>query len=193
MKPLTEMGRYAALVVDPPWPLKKTGARKTRPNQAGHGDLGYAPMSLKEIASLPISHLLLSDAFVFLWTTQKFLPDAFGVIESWGLRYRFTLVWEKNTGPKPFNYPYSNAEFIVVGSTGSPKFVEESGFKAVFYAPVKGHSVKPTFFYETLSRITQAPRLDVFSRRHITGFDSWGDEAPHVQSSYQISPGYDSA
>ena len=177
MKPLEEMGRFSVVVVDPPWPLRKTGKRAGR-DEVAYGDLGYKPMSMDSILALPIQSVCLDNAFVFLWTTQAYLPHAFDVMNSWGIRYRFTMVWCKNTGMKPFNYPYSNAEFIVVGAVGNPTFVDEKDFKAAFYGRTAGHSVKPEEFYDLLRRITEGPRLDVFGRRLISGFTSWGDEAP---------------
>ena len=54
LRPLEEMGRFAVVVVDPPWPLRKTGKRRDRPNQAGRGDMGYRSMSLAEISALPV-------------------------------------------------------------------------------------------------------------------------------------------
>ena len=133
--------------------------------------------------ALPILEVCHSNAFVFLWTTQKFLPDAYSILEWWGIRYRFTLVWEKNTGPKPFNHPYSNAEFVLVGS---PKFLDEKDFKAVFRFPTAGHSVKPEGFYALLRRVTPGPRLDIFARRRIAGFQPWGDEAPNTEEEEQV-------
>ena len=170
--------RYRTVVIDPPWPLRKTGARKSRPNQVGHGDLGYSMMSLDEIKSMDILSVTEEDAFVFLWTTQRFLRDAFDILDGWGFRYRFTMVWHKPTGAKPFNHPISNAEFILVGVSGSPKFVSEKQFFAVLNAKASGHSVKPEAFYELLRRVCPGPRLDMFARRHIDGFDAWGDQVP---------------
>ena len=33
-KSLDEMGRFVTVVVDPPWPIQKTGARKSRSDMA---------------------------------------------------------------------------------------------------------------------------------------------------------------
>ena len=79
---------------------------------------------------------------------------------------------------KPFNHPYFNSEFVVVGTVGSPVMVSEKQVWTCFEAPTAGHSVKPSLFYETLVRCFPGPRLDVFARRIIPGFMGWGNEYP---------------
>ncbi len=41
-------------------------------------------------------------------------------------------------------------------------------------------SEKPAIFYDMVSRATIGPRLDMFGRRKIDYFDSWGFEAPDI-------------
>lgn len=162
--------QYRTIVIDPPWPMEKI-EREVRPNQAG---FDYPTMSIKEIKKMDLP--IADDAFVFLWTTQKFLPSAFQIMEAWGLKYRFTMVWHKNGGIQPYNSAQFNCEFVLVGSKGNPIFADLKAFKTAFNAPRQGHSIKPDEFYELIERVTLSPRLDMFARREIEGFDVWGNE-----------------
>ena len=105
-------GPYRTIVLDPPWPLTKF-ERKVRPRQQG---FDYPTLTLAEISSLPLPGLLDQEAFVFLWTTQKYLPAAYPLLQAWGLKYRFTMTWHKPGGIQPLNSPQFNSEFVVVGS-----------------------------------------------------------------------------
>lgn len=173
--------RYATVVIDPPWPVTHNMIdRFTERGGTGkyYRHIQYDMMTLEEIAALPVSSCLLDSAYVFVWTVQKHLPYTFDLLRAWSLTYRYTMVWHKNTGATMFNWPFGNAEFVVVGTVGQPKLIGQNDFKMCFQAANRGHSVKPAEFYNTLARVTPAPRIDIFSRRLIPGFDVWGDEAP---------------
>ena len=172
--PPLPQGKYRTVVIDPPWPMSKL-ILDARPNQVG---FDYPVMELQEIYDLEINELLHDDAWVLLWTTQKFLPNAFEALEWWKLRYRFTMVWKKNGGNKIMGLPQYNCEFIVCGSKGIPTFVDETQFFTAFDAPRTGHSIKPVEFYQLIERVAPAPRLDMFSRRQLDGFEVWGNQAP---------------
>lgn len=201
MKPLEEMGKFATVVVDPPWDIAfggkdaddnhrrrevaiKNGKPRTKPDRSGgysaggYTGLPYVSMSLDEIQRLPIPVLLTDPALVFLWTTQAMLPFAFGVVDGWGLAYAYTMTWHKPSGPKPLTRPMYNSEFIVVGQRSVPMYLDHKAFVTANYWRDKGHSEKPEGFYDLLRRVTPGPRLDIFGRRKIAGFTSWGNEAP---------------
>lgn len=170
--PTLPTGKFSTIVIDPPWPMVKI-PRDVRPNQTG---FDYPTMSVEAIGRLPIHKFLHDDAFVFLWTTQRFLPASFELLRRWDLTYRFTMVWHKAGGFQPLNSPQFNAEFVVAGSFGKPEFVDTKAFPVVFEAPRGKHSEKPDEFYELLQRVTHGPRLDMFARKERDGFDVWGEE-----------------
>ena len=177
MKPLEEMGKYATVVIDPPWPM--TGFRLVGNTGLIPGrNLPYEDMDIPAIAAMPIQDVLQDDAFVFCWTVNRFLESTFALLRDWGLKYAFTMTWVKSGGIQTPVSPCFNAEWVVVGRQGKARFLDIKAFSTANYWPRGAHSEKPEGFYDLLRRVTPGPRLDIFGRRRIAGFESWGDEAP---------------
>lgn len=164
-------GLYDVIVIDPPWEMNKID-RDCSPEQTG---FDYPTMSLDEIKSfkLPAEN----DCHLFLWTTQKYLPESFNILNAWDFNYILTFVWHKNGGFQPFGLPQYNNEFCIYGRKGFTKFIETSKFNTCFSANRTGHSNKPDEFYETIRRVTAGKRIDIFNRRNIDGFDMWGNQS----------------
>lgn len=168
---------YRTIVIDPPWPMKKSN-RTARPNQT---NMDYITMSLDEIKDFDLSRFVSKDgAHIYLWTTHKYLPYSFQLFNSWNVDYHCTLTWVKNVGMTPFSWMFST-EFILFGFIGSLPIIRK-GLRTDFEAKVQQHSWKPDIFYETVKRVSPEPRIDIFNRRKIDGFDSFGYEANSLGS-----------
>jgi len=163
--------QYRTIVVDPPWMMEKI-LRDERTNQK---DFDYPTMELDEIKMLPIERMAVADGcHIYLWTTQKYLPDAFDILRAWGVEYQCLMVWHKNVGFTPFSWMY-NGEFCLFGHIGSLPLVK-MGMALVFSAKVREHSRKPDEFYDLVRQASPEPRLDMFAREQREGFETWGNE-----------------
>lgn len=165
-------GLFDVIVIDPPWPMEKI-ERDIRPNQSR--DLDYPIMQETELAALNIPAD--EHCHIWLWTTHRFLPMAFRLLEAWQLRYVCTFVWGKPGGFQPIGLPQYNCEFALYARRGSPTFVTTKSFSTLIEAPRGAHSEKPEAFYDVVRRVTEGRRLDMFNRRVIDGFTGWGKEA----------------
>ena len=163
-------GVYDVIVIDPPWEMKKI-ERNERPNQV---EFDYPTMTEEELAAMNLPAA--DDCHLWCWTTHKHLPMAFRLLEAWGFKYTCTFVWHKPGGFQVVGLPQYNCEFALYARKGTPQFVDTKAFFTCFEAERTGHSAKPEEFYNVVRKVTAGRRSDVFGRRKIEGFDSWGNE-----------------
>jgi N6-adenosine-specific RNA methylase IME4 len=164
-------GDYDVIVIDPPWTMTKID-RDVAPGQVA---FDYPTMNEEELAAMNLPAA--DDCHVWVWTTHKHLPMAMRLLDSWGLKYVCTFVWHKPGGFQPYGLPQYNCEFALYARKGTPQFATTKAFPVCFNAPRTEHSAKPAEFYDTVRRCTSGRRIDIFNRRPIDGFESWGNEA----------------
>lgn len=164
-------GIYDVIVIDPPWQMEKI-EREVAPNQVG---FDYPTMNIDEIKAMDLPAE--ENCHVFMWITQKHHRHGFEIFDAWGVNFICEFVWHKNGGFQPFGLPQFNHEYVMYGRIGTPTFIDFKNFFTCFNANRTGHSAKPEEFYDTIRRVTAGKRIDMFNRRKIEGYDTWGNQA----------------
>lgn len=184
--------RYRTIVADPPWPHKDSGAHNglgNRPNAKGARSIvPYERLSVADIRALPVTFLAERDAHLYLWTTNRFIQDAFAVIDAWGFSYSTTLVWCKAPRGISLGGAFTiTTEFLLFARRGrlaGKTRLDSTWFqwKRPFNGSVPAHSQKPEGALDIVETVSPGPYLELFARRQRLGWDTWGDEAlAHVE------------
>lgn len=170
----TMAGPYSVLVADPPWqfgdalPGKGRGAVKH-----------YDVLRLEDIERFPLPPLA-DDALLFLWRVSAMVEEAYRVCRAWGFVPKSELVWEKFTkhGKQHFGmgrYVRASHETCIIATRGRVKVASRS-IRSVFPAVVGKHSAKPDRFYQIVESLHCGPYVELFARRHRSGWACLGKE-----------------
>lgn len=163
--------KYSIIYADPPWRYEHpiSNSRKIE-NQ-------YPTLSLDEIkAIVPPAD---DNCILFMWVTAPKAEEAMEVIAAWGFKYRTQLIWDKvDIG---MGYWFRNQHeilYIAVKGEMHPPPPKER-ISSVFKSRLKGHSEKPKEIRALLSKwYPNEPKIELFSRDKIEGWDCWGNEVP---------------
>ena len=170
--------RYEVIYADPPWPEKGSGRVKRG------ADRHYPLMSVSEVKQLGkvVCEVAAPDALLFLWTTNRFLPDAIEVLKEWGFVYKTNIVWCKDRFGLGFYFRGQHELCLfgirgrpphsIQGSTRTGRFVPPS----VIHARREKHSQKPVEVYAIIERFSDGPYLEMFARNRRPKWDSWGKD-----------------
>lgn len=177
--------KYRTIVADPPWhydavPATLPSGRNkiALPGKPVGKPLAYPTMSLQEIAALPLPEIAAADARLFLWATNRYLPDAFRLLGGWGFRYSQTLVWHKlNVPPFGGSVARQTVEFLLVAVRGRPRRVGIANSALIATGVQKVHSRKPDAWLDLVEQVSPGPYVELFARRNRLGWDTWGNES----------------
>jgi N6-adenosine-specific RNA methylase IME4 len=167
------MKQYQTILVDPPWEQPMMPILKRRPKTVDK--LPYPTMTMEEIKALPVNDLAGDNCHLWLWTTNRFLHDAFHVVDAWGFRYMQVITWVKKSGCGI--YWVATTQPLLFAYKGKCKF-PLSKLKPTHFItdPPRIHSRKPEASFELIESISPAPRIELFSRARRFGWDCWGNE-----------------
>jgi N6-adenosine-specific RNA methylase IME4 len=164
--------RYGVILADPPWRFEPY-SRETGMDRAA--DNHYPTLSVEHIRRLAIPAA--EDAVLFLWATGPMLPQALDVMAAWGFTYRSRCVWVKPKMGTGYWFR-DQAEELLVGVRGNiPAPAPGEQYTSVITARAGQHSAKPHCFREMIEEMFPTlPRIELFARERISGWDAWGNE-----------------
>lgn len=183
-----KVNRYKTIVADPPWHYGSWSAPSNRKGQVY--EMPYKTMTVQEICDMPVSIIADDDSQLFLWTTNKYLPNAFDVMEQWGFKYAQTLTWTKaprGTGQGGLFTP--TTEFILVGRRG--KMPRKQRIDTTWFnwkRSHNSHSRKPIEANELIMSISDPPFIELFARSKFLDWHVWGNELENDINLYESTP-----
>lgn len=175
------MGRvvtaYRTIVADPPWrvhqppPLSAGSFTKSGPNR----QLPYPTMSVEEIAALPVADLTHADCHLYLWTINRYVEEAYGIVREWGFTKSTLLTWCKPPMGSGAGGAYAlTSEFCLFARRGLGAY-EQRHATSWWEWPRGEHSAKPERFLDIVEEVSPGPYLELFARRARFGWDYAGD------------------
>lgn len=170
--------KYQIIYADPPWSYRDKAL-------AGNRGAGckYPTQKKEWIDNLPVNKIADQNCALFLWVTMPKLDECWDLIEKWGFTYKTAaFVWVKRNKKASSwfwgmgRWTRANAEICLLAVKGSMKRIN-AGIHSVLDTPIRKHSQKPD---EARERIVQLlgdlPRIELFARNKIDGWDAWGNE-----------------
>jgi N6-adenosine-specific RNA methylase IME4 len=168
------LGKYEVIAIDPPWAYEEKGGLSSNDfnPQTTRGTTTYPTMKVNKIKEIDLP--LTDNSVVFLWTTHAFLKDAFDILEHWNLKYKATLVWDKEKMGMGRTIRLQ-CEFCLIAFKGNPIF-NGSSERDIIREARREHSRKPDAFYQYVERATIGRKLEYFSREKRTNWEIYGNE-----------------
>ncbi len=171
--------KYKIILADPAWKYDDEGCQGTATNH-------YVTMENEDICKLPINELADVDCVLFIWGTYPKLPEVLEVIKAWGFTYKsiaFQWIKQNKSGNGYFyglgRWTRGNSEPCFLATKGKPQRISKSIFQLIF-SPLTTHSRKPDIVRQKIVELMgDLPRIELFARQRVEGWDVWGNEAPN--------------
>lgn len=172
--------KYNLIYADPAWTYDKSGGVKSA---RGLAKTFYETMSIDEIKSLPVAEISDKNCYLFLWATAPNMPQALETLNAWGFEFStIAFIWiktNKNTNSLFWgmgNSTRANPEFVLLGKKGQLER-KNADIHSVVMSPIREHSKKPNEIRKRiLSLYGNLPRIELFARKKIFGWDVWGND-----------------
>lgn len=183
------MSGYKLIYCDPPWSFSN---KKTGGSMKSGADAQYPTMTIDDLKRMDIQSIADKDCLLVMWWVGSMPQEAIDLVNAWGFTIKNMngFVWNKLTKhDKPFFgmgfYTRAGSESCIIATRGKPK-IANHGVRAVSCLesdnyieskPVTRHSAKPGVFRKKcLQLMGNVPRLEMFARAEVAGWDVFGNE-----------------
>ena len=132
-----------------------------------------------------IQDISAEDCMLFMWATFPNLIEAIETIKAWGFTYKtlgFSWIKTNKNNGKPFFgigfYTKSNCEVCLLAIKGKPSNLKVSdSISSCIISEKREHSRKPDEARERIEQLVgQVPKIELFARQTVEGWDCWGNE-----------------
>jgi N6-adenosine-specific RNA methylase IME4 len=181
-----ERGKYGAILADPPWGFQAWDGKDKK--VASRGSVTpYETMDMRALSRLPVDELAAENCALFMWVVWPTLPEAIGVMEAWGFKYKTCdFAWLK---ADPYRlwaleedvrmglgyWTRANSEVCLLGTRGKPKRLD-AGVRQGIIEPIRQHSRKPDCLHDRINSLVAGPYCELFARQKRPGWDVWGNQ-----------------
>ena len=174
--------KYNIIYADPLWDYGNTKNHKGK--FWGIADRHYSVLKIEEIISLPIKDIADKNCYLFIWVTSPFIEKVFKIIKSWSFKYStIAFVWIKMKNDMSAirkdglgKYTISNAEYCLIARSGK-YWRKARNIHQIIQEPKTTHSKKPDIVRDKIVELCgDLPRIELFARERVKGWDVWGDE-----------------
>ena len=176
--------KYNIIYADPPWSY---GDVHTWHKMGGGVRSHYDTMKINELEEMgeTIKKITADNCILFIWATFPNLKESLKLIESWGFTYKtlgFSWLKINKKNKKPcFGigfYTKSNCEVCLLAIKGKPgQLIKSNKVSSCIISERREHSRKPDEAREKIVQLVgQVPKIELFARQEIEGWDCWGNE-----------------
>ena len=185
--------KYNIIYADPPWQYKVWSNKGKGRSAESH----YSTMNIEEIINMKdiiektnqrikkkySEKISEDDCVLFIWITYPCLKEALQVIKEWGFTYKtcaFNWVKKNKKADSWFwgmgYWTRANSELCLLATKGKIKR-KSARVHQIVDTSIEEHSKKPDVVREKIVElIGDMPRIELFARKQITGWDCWGNE-----------------
>jgi N6-adenosine-specific RNA methylase IME4 len=187
-------GVYATILADPPWRFdNRTGKMAPEHKRLAR----YETMSIEEICDMPVAAHAADPSHLYLWCPNALLPWGLRVMEAWGFAYKTNIVWykvRKDGGPdgRGVGFYFRNVtELLLFGIRGRMRTLKPGRTQVnLLHTRKEEHSRKPCEMYRIIESCSPGPRLELFARERVAGWEQWGNEVDSYEEKRPIRKGY---